>query len=45
MVGLFLLAAAFGIKRWRYLRSLKAEEEYGKRRWGQARIANDVRPL
>ena len=44
MVGLFLLAAAFGVKRWRYLRSRKAEEEYGKRRWGQARVMNDVRP-
>ena len=45
MVGLFFLAAAFGVKRWRYLRSRKAEEEYGKRRWGQARVMNDVRPL
>ncbi|CAK0755418.1 hypothetical protein CVIRNUC_002373 [Coccomyxa viridis] len=42
MVGLFFLAAAFAVKRWRYMRSRKAEEEYGKRRWGQARVVNDV---
>ena len=43
-LGLLLLAVAFGIKRWRYLRSRRAEEEYEKRRWGQAKPVNDVCP-
>ncbi len=43
-LGLLLLAVAFGIKRWRYLRSRRADEEYEKRRWGQARVvAAEVR--
>ena len=42
-LGLLLLAMAFGIKRWRYLRSRRADEEYEKRRWGQARVVSDVR--
>jgi hypothetical protein len=43
-LGLLLLAVAFGVKRWRYLRSRRAEEEYEKRRWGQAKPVNNVCP-
>lgn len=43
IVGLFVLAAGFGFKRWRYLRSRKAEKEYQKRRWGQTSVVNEVR--
>ena len=42
ILGLLLLAVAFGMKRWRYLRSRRADQEYEKRRWGQARVVAEV---